>query len=77
MFAAGLYDDPSLFYKRINFFAAFLLTEVYNKKENPKYESPYLKYIDCLPGDANNFPVCYSDDVLSLLDGSSTKDFVL
>ena len=38
------------------YYATYLLTEIYKKREDPNYKSPIDFYLDVLPTNQNNFP---------------------
>ena len=56
--------------------AVYLLTEIYKKKEDPTYKSVHDEYVNVLPGDMNDFPVCYPDETMALLEGSEVKELI-
>ena len=76
MAEAGLLGDKNLVFWHHNFMAVYLLTEIYRKREDPNYKSPFSEYLDILPSDMDDFPACYSAEELSLLEGSEVKLFI-
>ena len=47
-----------------------MMAEIYKKKEDENYVSPHAEYLASLPGNADDFPVCFSEEEISLLEGS-------
>ena len=45
-------------------------------KDDNNYKSPYAEYIAILPENTNDFPVSYSEEEMSLLEGSELKKLV-
>ena len=69
--AGFLEDKDEIFnYKLHNFMAVYLLTEIYRKRADPNYVSRSEKYINILPEDVLDFPVCYDEKTLAELEGS-------
>lgn len=53
--------------------AVFLLTEMQKKKDDSSYKSPVDAYLALLSDDTN-FPCCYSDEELNMLQGSALQE---
>jgi hypothetical protein len=70
MLAAGLTEKLN----GHNYLAVYLLEEWDKKKKDPSYVSRSEKYMNILPENVDDFPVCYSDEVLEELNGVELKD---
>jgi hypothetical protein len=57
---ANINDDTRFTYGKHNVMSAYLLTEIYKKKEDPKYISKFDEFIAVLPADTNDFPAFYT-----------------
>ena len=63
-------EDNRFTYGKHNVISAFLLTEIYKKKEDPTYVSKFDEFIAILPADTNDFPAFFTEEELELLEGS-------
>lgn len=68
---------PAALTENTHAFIFFVMTEIYNKKQDPNYAGIFTEFIDLFPSNADDFPYSFSDDELNLLAGSRTKGEIL
>jgi hypothetical protein len=74
---AGFLEDNTLKFKKNNFMAALMLSEIYRARSNPKYESPYDAFIKMMPEDSNDFPICFSEEDIKMLESSPIHEKII
>ena len=79
MFEAGLFNDMhenNLIFSYNNHMAVYMLTEINRKKEDPTYKSVHEEWFKILPKDMDDFPVCYPEGTMTLLEGTEVKSYI-
>jgi len=68
-------NDDRFTYGKHNIMSAFMLTEIYKKREDPNYVGKFDEFLAILPANTDDFPAFYTEEELSLLKGSVMFDW--